>query len=148
MDDDEVAHLHPFALALRVVALAQHPIHAPRREQLDQPLEPALHQMDAGRFKRFEKSRGEAERQHIARPRAPAPSGAELEQARGVDWRGVERCHEPLLGLALARITAREDMPVADPALQRNAPLPADRMRSEEHTSELQSIMRISYAVF
>src|SRR3546814_4596371 len=27
-------------------------------------------------------------------------------------------------------------------------PLPADRRRSEEHTSELQSLMRISYAVF
>src|SRR3546814_7841557 len=31
----------------------------------------------------------------------------------------------------------------ADPFLQR-----ADRRRSEEHTSELQSLMRISYAVF
>src|SRR3546814_6245925 len=28
------------------------------------------------------------------------------------------------------------------------APISADRMRSEEHTSELQSLMRISYAVF
>src|SRR3546814_9019007 len=27
-------------------------------------------------------------------------------------------------------------------------PLPGSRMRSEEHTSELQSLMRISYAVF
>src|SRR3546814_2614490 len=30
----------------------------------------------------------------------------------------------------------------------RNAPLPEDDDRSEEHTSELQSLMRISYAVF
>src|SRR3546814_2927595 len=31
---------------------------------------------------------------------------------------------------------------------QRRIPLPAGDVRSEEHTSELQSLMRISYAVF
>src|SRR3546814_2355911 len=34
------------------------------------------------------------------------------------------------------------------PYWDRNAPLPDDDDRSEEHTSELQSLMRISYAVF
>src|SRR3546814_5030713 len=33
-------------------------------------------------------------------------------------------------------------------AARREAPLGLDRDRSEEHTSELQSLMRISYAVF
>src|SRR3546814_4321792 len=33
-------------------------------------------------------------------------------------------------------------------ALARTSSLPALRLRSEEHTSELQSLMRISYAVF
>src|SRR3546814_8062170 len=45
---------------------------------------------------------------------------------------------------------------VADPApaerrghqLNDDAALPAGRIRSEEHTSDLQSLMRISYAVF
>src|SRR3546814_5027852 len=31
---------------------------------------------------------------------------------------------------------------------RKNPPLPCRRLRSEEHTSELQSLMRISYAVF
>src|SRR3546814_9347452 len=41
----------------------------------------------------------------------------------------------------------------ADPARRRTCPIPGGRQqpdagRSEEHTSELQSLMRISYAVF
>src|SRR3546814_8368888 len=32
--------------------------------------------------------------------------------------------------------------------LQNHQPEPSDLLRSEEHTSELQSLMRISYAVF
>src|SRR3546814_8158000 len=34
------------------------------------------------------------------------------------------------------------------PLLKTGSSLPCQRMRSEEHTSELQSLMRISYAVF
>src|SRR3546814_4964049 len=42
------------------------------------------------------------------------------------------------------------DQPVAGPADPRQCPPTGldDRRRSEEHTSELQSLMRISYAVF
>src|SRR3546814_7156117 len=43
-------------------------------------------------------------------------------------------------GLALARLPTLRD--------QRAADIPAIEARSEEHTSELQSLMRISYAVF
>src|SRR3546814_9942308 len=47
------------------------------------------------------------------------------------------------------RCTAQPHMPKYYPTLQRGsiAPQPPPR-RSEEHTSELQSLMRISYAVF
>src|SRR3546814_2132528 len=37
---------------------------------------------------------------------------------------------------------------IPDPAGERQVPSPPHLMRSEEHTSELQSLMRISYAVF
>src|SRR3546814_3878355 len=47
------------------------------------------------------------------------------------------------LGLALG-----SDSPSADYRCAGNLGLTANRFRSEEHTSELQSIMRISYAVF
>src|SRR3546814_5043243 len=40
------------------------------------------------------------------------------------------------------------DRPAADSAPDIDAFLPPKRLRSEEHTSELQSLMRISYAVF
>src|SRR3546814_8605813 len=49
---------------------------------------------------------------------------------------------DPVGGLFGLTFTSREG-PVADPAVRR-----ALSMRSEEHTSELQSLMRISYAVF
>src|SRR3546814_9497161 len=37
---------------------------------------------------------------------------------------------------------------VCEPAVQEDLGLSPDQRRSEEHTSELQSLMRISYAVF
>src|SRR3546814_2240312 len=60
--------------------------------------------------------------------RAPAPDGETLGQTGG----GGRACraHQP------------------DPFLGRAALRARDRSRSEEHTSELQSLMRISYAVF
>src|SRR3546814_9524814 len=42
----------------------------------------------------------------------------------------------------------RETHSAAIPALSNMSPSPASPSRSEEHTSELQSLMRISYAVF
>src|SRR3546814_5781124 len=68
------------------------------------------------------------------------------------------------LGLANGRMKDFYDlwaipkaMPIDDQALntaiaatfeRRTTPIPKERPRSEEHTSELQSLMRISYAVF
>src|SRR3546814_8065133 len=51
---------------------------------------------------------------------------------------------------ALARLVAREKMgrADADAPLARITPVADHAARSEEHTSELQSLMRISYAVF
>src|SRR3546814_10755628 len=64
----------------------------------------------------------------------------------GVGDRERQRRHHAAL---LARHHA--DLPVvqaAQPAHDRQADAAAQRMRSEAHTSELQSLMRISYAVF
>src|SRR3546814_1784950 len=57
----------------------------------------------------------------------------------------VQHCRRPGAGNKL--FAAEPRTPVGDPTgtvLQR----PRQRWRSEEHTSELQSLMRISYAVF
>src|SRR3546814_2565461 len=61
-------------------------------------------------------------RQHVAEGRAQQPQQQE-EDAEG------DRCAESVVGPAVAQIDRPEG-------------------RSEEHTSELQSLMRISYAVF
>src|SRR3546814_1883910 len=50
----------------------------------------------------------------------------------------------PRLGL----VGVAEDVLLHAAVLGHEAPLQAGRERSEEHTSELQSLMRISYAVF
>src|SRR3546814_9006713 len=59
----------------------------------------------------------------------------------------------PLEPVAMARIGARDpmDWPMVAAALTLDCPIwteDRDFFRSEEHTSELQSLMRISYAVF
>src|SRR3546814_2592156 len=69
---------------------------------------------------------------HRARPRRRAAG------ARHVSGRGLSRRRHALL--PAPHLSAR-------PA-QRHLALPGRDARSEEHTSELQSLMRISYAVF
>src|SRR3546814_3694938 len=49
---------------------------------------------------------------------------------------------------AIEILAARRVRAVADPWFVVHDPVIGDRPRSEEHTSELQSLMRISYAVF
>src|SRR3546814_6822878 len=64
-------------------------------------------------------------------------------------WRGACRRmsgHSLRKGLTLAAHTPGESF--IRPFHRRVSPLSPPRMRSEEHTSELQSLMRISYAVF
>src|SRR3546814_8856560 len=51
------------------------------------------------------------------------------------------------IGLAMAQTPAPKPSP-APAALSDSLPIPPAPERSEEHTSELQSLMRISYAVF
>src|SRR3546814_8731975 len=57
-------------------------------------------------------------------------------------------------GEVVLELRVREDHPVSPGNVVAVAPaavagdVAADRIRSEEHTSELQSLMRISYAVF
>src|SRR3546814_7037019 len=55
-----------------------------------------------------------------------------------------------VIGIQIARIDAVMDAVVRRRIHHRLEPArhPPDRLRSEEHTSELQSLMRISYAVF
>src|SRR3546814_8629451 len=67
----------------------------------------------------------------------------------GTDLAGrVEEIGPDVLGWSIGdRVIARTD-PTAGGAMAEYVVVPARYMRSEENTSELQSLMRISYAVF
>src|SRR3546814_3367655 len=79
-----------------------------------------------------------AKSQLRSRPRSPEgrPIGAQCCRpiGRSADWR-------------LSKETALADSPTPRESRRRRARRPAPGVRSEEHTSELQSLMRISYAV-
>src|SRR3546814_3944266 len=61
-------------------------------------------------------------------------------------WNAIFWRKPPVDERGLEAIEDRDDTPAS---VDRNAMPPAvDQPRSEEHTSELQSLMRISYAVF
>src|SRR3546814_8104055 len=69
--------------------------------------------------------------------------------AAGIKWPGRDAfLHRVFPRRKAAGLTA-EDASLIDGSVLANAPFrPAIGARSEEHTSELQSLMRISYAVF
>src|SRR3546814_4259317 len=74
---------------------------------------------------------------------APDPDGAAADLLRRHDDAGgFPGAGAGQMGLGVES-TDLGDLPAADLANQAQ-----DRIRSEEHTSELQSLMRISYAVF
>src|SRR3546814_1844030 len=64
--------------------------------------------------------------------------------AAWVSWCMVRRCPFPILQLQSRPRPAR----LHQPSTARQGQIGVAHVRSEEHTSELQSLMRISYAVF
>src|SRR3546814_3752173 len=80
------------------------------------------------------------------------PIGMEPRQRRSVFGRQVDAAHSALR----RQLVAHHALEIADTSTGQSGYedhiIPADRrflnIRSEEHTSELQSLMRISYAVF
>src|SRR3546814_2873190 len=72
----------------------------------------------------------------------------EEEVAGTAHWLGKDRL-APAVMAAIAQVPRHAFVPRMEEAhAYRNEPLPIGLGRSEEHTSELKSLMRISYAVF
>src|SRR3546814_5929355 len=67
---------------------------------------------------------------------------------RGQGDQVVGRQARRLVGSAVGRMDDGADLVERDRPVRRDADRENERVRSEEHTSELQSLMRISYAVF
>src|SRR3546814_8782773 len=88
---------------------------------------------------------------HVAGPGQLLPGGQDLDLRLGA-VAPDDAAHAG--GLGCGRQPGRQPVGVvhrgreADPAAGRTEALQARQARSEEHTSELQSLMRISYAVF
>jgi len=59
-----------------------HRIEALVREMIDEAVEPAHDEMDAGRFQRLEETRSQAERNAVAVPELLAPAGREAQESR------------------------------------------------------------------
>src|SRR3546814_10682051 len=78
--------------------------------------------------------------------RSPGPPGSAADLAgRGQCAAGADGIAGRLLRRRLGRAGAQQRGPAGDGAGRHGG---SDDRRSEEHTSELQSLMRISYAVF
>src|SRR3546814_6731386 len=86
------------------------------------------------------------------------PNRARRIERRGAGIVRVEGTYDDAVAAALAAAKAGDGILVADTTNEPDDPVVADvvrgygvvasEIRSEEHTSELQSLMRISYAVF
>src|SRR3546814_7032709 len=73
-----------------------------------------------------------------SRKRASAPESIRNSWFTGNGWSGISDCAEAGAAISAAHAVAAARAHLA----------PRRVLRSEEHTSELQSLMRISYAVF
>src|SRR3546814_10852691 len=80
-------------------------------------------------------------------PERAEDRGGAADEAAGAGERA--RLVEDVRRVGVVAIPPREDRPgLIDRCMEQREPGEAKLRRSEEHTSELQSLMRISYAVF
>src|SRR3546814_9261538 len=85
-------------------------------------------------------------RSHHGHARQPEDPGADGREA--LDLQPGHRAHEPDQAERPRPLTAHVRHTAPRPAAGGRRAAPPGCRRSEEHTSELQSLMRISYAVF
>src|SRR3546814_9174413 len=76
---------------------------------------------------------------------AGVPAQAQETEAQGQETEEASRQVQTLDGVV---VTARKRDELAQEVPMSVSAIDGDRLRSEEHTSELQSLMSISYAVF
>src|SRR3954447_22157188 len=93
--------------------------------------------MDAGRFERLEKPGCEPERNHVFDPWLAAVTGLEPKRP-GISQRlTVEICEQRRGGLVVGDVSARIDIAITDPMLERNSPLPAGRPRRRSRERQM-----------
>jgi len=98
-------------------------------KQRQQPADRGLNQVNAGRFQRLHEAGGKTDGDAVAIPRCTPASGDEAQRTRLAQRFAVEVREQGRGRLVVADVLAAIDVAVADPMLQRNAPLPAGRVR-------------------
>ena len=129
MQDDEIADVLENILHLTIIFVALGRIETAVGKQREQLADATLHEVDAGRFERFDETARKPKRHNILAPRETPHSGGEREMPRRRQRISLEVRKQQLLGLFAAKMRARIDQPIAHPVLQRDAPLPATRAR-------------------
>src|SRR6185312_2719413 len=94
------------------------------RKEREQPPEPGLDQMNAGRLERLQEPRGEPERETIADPGARAAAGLEAQMPGSGYRRALQALQQVRRGFVIRKMRAGIHVAVTDAMLQRNAPLP------------------------
>src|SRR3546814_6981403 len=132
VEDEEIADLdhilHLLLVILGDVAFA----HPSPRQHTDETQHRPLDQVDRGRFQRLHETRRQADGDAVAIPLVPPRARGEAQDIGLGQRLALDIAEHPVERRVLVQIAAAID----------------DAVRSEEHTSELQSLMRISYAVF
>src|SRR3546814_2346396 len=80
--------------------------------------------------------------------RAGRNGALRIDQAFAVDEVGPQRARGTFDIFLQSSVAVFRDLPIARAEFDEDSQVEKNFVRSEEHTSELQSLMRISYAVF
>ena len=124
VQDQEVAHVEHFLPEHAVELSRQQRRAIGRGEERQQLGNAALDQVDAGRFQWFEEAARQADRDDIGAPRLASHAGREADQARIGERRPVHPGDQRRARRLFVLKAAREDIAVADPVLERDAPAP------------------------
>ncbi len=125
MHDQEVANALVFEGDLPVVPIDVGLPEGAVGKVIEQQGDAAVDQMDAGGFERLEEAGGEPDGNAVLAPAHPSSSGRESQPQRIAQRAALQIGHQRLLGLIVAEEGTGVHVAIADPMLQRNAPLPA-----------------------
>ena len=82
VEQEEIADMRIFAPHVAIVGIGKRRVETAIWEQVEQPVQPRVDQVDTGRFERFEKARRQPDRKAVADPGALAQPGGEAQHSR------------------------------------------------------------------
>src|SRR6185312_12513846 len=129
MQDDEVTDRLIAAPHQPVVFIRKLRFETAVREELDEPADAGLDEMDAGGFERLEETAREPKGHAVSLPTLAPAAGSEFDQPGGAQRLPIEIVEKRRGSLLLTDVAATKHITVASAVLQRNPPLPARLVR-------------------